>query len=359
MKSKLDWTSLPGSEQFLNRVEGCIRRTRSVIAFVPACTNGSWEINLKDRIGKDFIWRELRCGATNFLGEVSNRKDGREFIHCSEMIPAGVEQHVFFIREVKAVDWPAWESLLVRFSEAQRSESEFKRNVMLIHLRHNNFSEPVGAQFDSCSLHDHLRAEDAYFAACRFMQGGESKILEEEIRVHVAAELALWDFELCNFLCDSKLTELLNPQHLLLRYAEIQKGEDQTTDAFFKPAWSSGKYNRKPPVHSVLVARSGNINELNRRVWRGQVQTLFPLIEEQRCLLIEQLRKRAPAILRLFNEADGPIEIGPLHAAMCGFQKCPADLKKLAWHLKEMRNELAHLRVCQPRILPKYEDLLR
>jgi len=341
-------------------VEDCIRRTHSVIAFVPTCSNDAWILNLKERLGNDFTWKELKGGPAEFLQEVSTRADGRAFVHFSEIIQEDVVQHLFFIREVKAIDLPDWQELLIRFSESQRSEDEFKRNVVLLPVQHADFSEMNGELLALCSLHDHLRAEDAYFMASRFVGGGLDRMVEDEIRLHVAAELALWDFELCNFLCESKFEDLLNPLDLLLQYAETKKDGSPNWDSIFAPAWSSKNCTRNPPPHSVLVALSKNVVELTRRVWRGQVQALFPLIEEQRCLLIEQLRTRAPMILRYFNDGDGPIEIGPLHAAMCRFQnKCPKELKRLSRHLKEVRNELAHLRVCQPNILPMAKDLLR
>jgi hypothetical protein len=360
LKSKLDWTSLPGPEQFLNRVEESIRRTRSVIAFVPACSNEAWIVSIRERLGNDFAWKEIKGGPAEFLQEVSNRADGRAFVHCSEIIQEGVVQNLFCIREAKAMDLPAWQELLIRFSESQRSEIEFKRNVILLPVQHTDFSEITGEQLDLCSLHDHLRAEDAYFMASRFVAGSRDKFVEDEIRLHVAAELALWDFELCNFLCESKLEDILNPLNLLLRYAETKKNDSVNWAAVFEPAWSPNNRSRKLPLHSVLVALSNDVVELTRRIWRGQVQALFPLIEEQRCLLIEQLRTRAPMILRNFKDSDGPIEIGPLHAAICRFQsKCPKELRSLSWHLKEMRNELAHLRVCQLNILPRSKDLLK
>ena len=328
----------------------------------------------------DFMWTELKGGPSDFLQEVSNRKDGSALIHCSEIIPEGVEQHLFCVRQVKARDWPDWEELLVRFSESQRSEDEFKRNVMLLHLEHGEFSEPVGAQFDACSLHDHLVGDDAYFAASRLIKGGASRTLKDEIRIHIAAELALWDFDLCRFLCDATIEELVNPSDLLLRYADNRKDGNQSPDKMFEPAWSSTFRNRKSPVHSVLVAQARNTVELTRRVWRGQVQVLFPLIEEQRCLLVDQLKKRAPAVLRkgeelrfqlieqnrqrlpavLGNSADpdGPIEVGLLHHAMVLVQKYPSDLKKCAWRLMTMRNKLAHLEVCHSRDLPAPNELL-
>lgn len=380
MNSKPNWTSLPGPGHFLDRVENCIRNTRSVISFVPACLDESWMTDLRGRLGVDFTWRDLRGGPSEFLQEVSNRRDGNAFIHCSELITEGIQQHLFCARRISPADWPAWEALLVRFSESQRAEDEFKRNVMLLHLEQRDFSERVGALFDVCSLHDNLLAEDAYFAASRLIQGGASRRLEDEIRMHIAAELALWDFDLCQFLCDAPLESLLEPSDLLFRYVDTREGGDKASNQVFEPAWSSAIRGRRSPVHSALVAKAGDVAELRRRVWRGQVQVLFPLIEEQRCLLIKQVERRAPPVMRkcyelqmlLLEETphlarfakgevggpDAPIEIGLLLSAMSHVKCCPPELKRYVWKLWNMRNKLAHLDVCSKQDLPTRNELL-
>ncbi len=81
--------------------------------------------------------------------------------------------------------------------------------------------------------------------------------------------------------------------------------------------------------------------DLARRIWKAQVKTVFPAIEDRRQAYIKKCRDA----LRTMNLVPEEVEIGVLsHKAAVGEIKLPsADVEEL-FLLKEARNHLAHIR---------------
>lgn len=81
--------------------------------------------------------------------------------------------------------------------------------------------------------------------------------------------------------------------------------------------------------------------DLERRIWKAQVKTVFPVIEDRRQAYIE----RCYDALRAMNLVPEEVEIGALsHKAAIGELRFPsADVEDIRL-LKEARNHLAHIR---------------
>lgn len=80
---------------------------------------------------------------------------------------------------------------------------------------------------------------------------------------------------------------------------------------------------------------------LARRVWKAQVKSVFPLIEDRRQAYIEQCY----AALRAMHLVPEEVEIGVLsHKAAVGELRLPSAAVEELLLLKEARNHLAHIR---------------
>jgi hypothetical protein len=115
---------------------------------------------------------------------------------------------------------------------------------------------------------------------------------EQHLRAAVIANLSGADPEVAEFLAQADLAALLNPGETLAGLAQARGWHPHAIDA---PHWLEGKVHfvdGQPRLHSVMLAAAGDAarQELQRRVWRAQIAVLFPLLEQQRLLLIDELR---------------------------------------------------------------------
>jgi hypothetical protein len=110
------------------------------------------------------------------------------------------------------------------------------------------------------------------------------------------------------------------------------------------------------------LALNGNKDEIARRVWIAQVRVLFPIIEEQRIRLIRMLRVHDPVIIKAWEnepEIAGDLEIGALSYRMSRSRRFKQRLTDYAVKLRNIRNKLAHLRICLPSDIPSEDEWLR
>ena len=108
--------------------------------------------------------------------------------------------------------------------------------------------------------------------------------------------------------------------------------------------------------HLFSYFRSGNVEEIERRLWKAQVQVLFPLIEIERVAIIEKYVDILQDVLQnncveqYKKRLNSPVEIefGTMcHMIANGYVYIPDKEDRDRIHLlHEMRNELAHAHFC-------------
>ena len=120
-------------------------------------------------------------------------------------------------------------------------------------------------------------------------------------------------------------------------------------------AGEEGFAKRGSGTHVLALYRSGDMSALRRRIWAGQIEVLFPIIEQWRLRIIdhysEQFEEQISIGLNQFGEpVDKPsdIELGTLHY-LCVSNR--VDMKstgtaKSIEMLRECRNLLAHRDLC-------------
>ncbi len=99
-------------------------------------------------------------------------------------------------------------------------------------------------------------------------------------------------------------------------------------------------------VHSAFLAQNGDENrELARRMWRAQLATLFPLIEEQRIRLIEEVQQMLTLPMETeYATLETALDLEIHQIAYQLRQHCPRPSQyQRAKKLANMRNALAHL----------------
>ena len=134
----------------------------------------------------------------------------------------------------------------------------------------------------------------------------------------LAASVSAEDMELCAACSRRGMEFLRSPCETLEKIAEEERRSDASP-----------------------FALDDLLEGLARRVWKAQVKSVFPLIEDRRQAYIEQCY----AALRAMHLVPEEVEIGVLsHKAAVGELRLPSAAVEELLLLKEARNHLAHIR---------------
>lgn len=131
--------------------------------------------------------------------------------------------------------------------------------------------------------------------------------------------------------------------------------EDNPIETLREIAESDLFNKRGSGAHVLAVYRDGNMTELNKRIWAGQVEVLFPLIERQRLEIVDKYRLQFETEigrgLKQFDadvEKPEDIELGTMVYMIASKRlDIPDHSERQKIHvLRDCRNRLAHRDVC-------------
>lgn len=360
----MNWTDLPGPSSFLTRVEQDLRESKSVLAVVPSCFDDRWINEIRSRMEDCYEWRVAPSTPEEFLNEISNRNDGLAFIKPQEIIEAGICRQGFVLTNPPGNTWEKWASFLQNFAELNRGVEDLNRNVFLISTPERTSRLPNQPLLSELYIDGFIRHEDPFFYSAQALEPDETDGLWRRIRMHISSEIAHWDFDLCDQLCELPILSLLDPYDWLRQRGKSRgwHGLSKASDPeILRQLGLVFTVEKNEIMHSVLLALDGNKTEINKRVWIAQVRVLFPIIEEQRIRLIRDLRKIDPATIRAWEnepEIDGDLEIGALSFRMSR-SRFSQKLTNYAFRLRKVRNKLAHLQICGTSDIPTDHEWIR
>jgi hypothetical protein len=185
---------------------------------------------------------------------------------------------------------------------------------------------------------------------------GDSSI-GRRLAIAIACQVGAWDLDLVDRLAALPLEKIVCPEETLATWAasEINRWHQKPL------SWRHGMiddWDGEPVPHAMwLVVNDRSL--LAKRIWRGQVATLLPWIEETRCQIIALCRRA----LRPFSDATGapPADVAALDWGPLLYQlsesrtSIPGWVLRLVGHMRGVRNELAHGR---PATWPAIRDCL-
>lgn len=194
----------------------------------------------------------------------------------------------------------------------------------------------------------------------------------EVIRLAAVAELAGFDLGLALHLVDVWDGDLATLPTTLLEYAvdspellEAPPPNDVTPSdrpsSTMLPAWSYGGcdlWDSSRVAWHASAAAKQEPERLDRLLWRAQAVTILPLLEEQRERVVAWLVRQGHG-QRLRKEYGEPVEIGNVWYYMrrsAGMAKRP-QMPLVDW-LRDVRNDVAHLRCISPVRLQEGLDLI-
>jgi hypothetical protein len=191
---------------------------------------------------------------------------------------------------------------------------------------------------------------DALLYAADLFQSRELASVTKQVAVAVVASLALWDPVVGDYFADQSLDTILQPEDALQELAQDWDWLASSIPIQLEAAWEAGLLDCVDGgifVHSVALALHESHTEIRRRVWRGELEVLLPLVEERRLDLATTLSNRGDVVF--LNQDGGVIsdigalEIGPLAWHILRLRTPDARvLQRQATWLRDIRNALAH-----------------
>jgi hypothetical protein len=157
-----------------------------------------------------------------------------------------------------------------------------------------------------------------------------------ELAEALAVELGGWRLDLAAKIAAAPYEQILDPLSILVNWGGYAKIESD---------WLDGENT----ICSGVLYRRGDTGELNQRVWRAQLKSLYPWIEEIRQQIIARYRKRltlSEEQKKLGAKAVEDIEFGGI-ARQLSSKVSPAE-SDLLFAFSRLRNALAHHRPVDP-----------
>ena len=115
----------------------------------------------------------------------------------------------------------------------------------------------------------------------------------------MVTELAGYDPVVAIELANREMPHFFNPKNVLLAVSD-ERGWNSVELSASWALGTKGTVNGSDIIHSASLATSNDERAIFQRVWKGQVNVLFPYIEEERIKLLNEF----DSSLRLPIETD-------------------------------------------------------
>lgn len=359
MTEAVDIWSLPRPASFVDDIENAIRDGSNVIVRFPCSVPAGLARELRGRLQSVCgTWTSIdaSCGASDPVALLRERLcpdvTALRARGMAEMADtASFQGRLLWIENIDRSDWAQWAAALAAYADACRSVDLIDRTLFIVVLSGEVVAEHTPEEV-ALVRRDFRNVVDTtelfMFALCKLPDSIES--LEHRALVaHTVSQVARWDCLLAEQLLSGSFDEVLRPDDALRDYA-FRRGWTSDTSRCWENGTMDGPDDR-PTVHSALLAVSGELRPVFRRIWAGQAAVLLPLVEERRIRLIPHCcRYLEPPIdsrpgQQVHDLLD--LEVGPL-ASHLDHTDAPQGLKEHVQWLREVRNHLAHMEPLEP-----------
>jgi hypothetical protein len=362
----MNWWALPGPHRFVDSVIEDIREGKSVFLCLPENCPPRLTTHIRQTLEEDYRWLQASpdpgIAPIDFIYDfaVQNARPERLRNLGNLVLEAEFLNRVICLEELPASDWAAWIEFFTDYEHICRAVPEARRTYFIARMS-NPCSRlpspmPVGLSVRRWDGWVNRRDMQLYSTSCVRQRKTE---LETDLVMALVSVLAGWDPELCEFLAEFELSELLVPANLLRGYAEKTRG----WGTFISPrldeqSWSQGlwqTYLGKPQPHTCFAAFLNGSRHLDKSIWRAEIGVLMPYIEEARQKLIERYR---PYFKLPFYTKTGVVddvydlEIGTIELMLSRTELLRSDpLKMYVSDLKGVRNKLSHFAPAETEVL--------
>lgn len=380
------WWQLPGPAHFLAFVEDDLRQGKNVFLALPEYMPRDFlRIALANRVKDDFwYWRPIflqeepkfrdepvRLLFNRFVGRREARIDvnalvERDSFHANLIWLEGLE-------EVSTSTWEAWKAFFKDYTHSCRKLAEGKRTLFCVPLVGTLATQILPGEALTLSIRRWCgvveQLDMSLYISLLSKNTCFTNRLKKNLKIAISTELAGTDPELAELLFKLPFENLLEPfDNLFNQLKEIAKERGWHEEQVRDPQWHLGMSDEIEGtffIHAAAVALQGDKgkNELQRRIWRGQVRILFPFLEEKRIALLKELQH-----LRLlkvpFETSVGLIEnLHDLELSHIYHQTknshLPSKTRNLINILTDIRHTIAHLKPIEVKQWRELQRLLK
>lgn len=348
---------MPGPARYLANVTRDLHEGRCVVLALPKTPPADLREAIRHRVrhGELGTWRDVSLDDRNrtlplaAMSEAFEVPDDDRWQSVAT-VADGCSGYIIWIDGLTHESLPAWRDFLSDFNHVIRARPIYHRPLLLVPLSGFDSSALPGADvaLEVRPWRGVLGELDLglYFAAR--LSESDAPPLRRAMVAALVRELARFDLELAESMLDWPLSSLLSPLEPLNRHAS-RRG--WTAKSCASPLWHDGMLDEidgERVEHVAASAMRGDRRRVARSIWRAQLTTLFPAIEEQRALFVERfvgvLRAGVRQVLPELAQDDiFELELGQL-ARLVGkmryFDYATRDRIRV---LLDMRNALAHL----------------
>ncbi|MDV6032459.1 MAG: hypothetical protein F9B45_20710 [Phycisphaera sp. RhM] len=276
-------------------------------------------------------------------------------VTSAEELASHGQQRVYAVENLSQQCWPQFTKFLERFRLANHQQDENDRDVFLVNASAAFAVPDFDVGLRAIAWRGIVREIDSRLFIELIASQSKNAGLESAISISIATELGGSDLDLIERLAAKSLEELLDPKSVLLEFAR--------NSAWCSPecrTWCDGgleSFRDRPRIHSSVVALTNDESEIRKRIWHGQLTTVFPYLEERRLDMLPRLKP----FLRNFDLRDPqgyPVELEDLEwgsiAHFIQKSAAPTQIADEVRLLRDLRHELAHLRPIKMSLMNRF-----
>ena len=359
------WWHLPGPSRFVGSVAQTLREGGVVLVCVSdLCPHGLAEAVKEELSDSIWEWTHLRFThdtARSPLELMFQRFASDETPETPRSLRtlvnhAAFRGRVLWLDNVAHEGWESWKVFLQEYAQTCRSLSSLDRTRLCVCLRGvlSLDTPPEDVAFAVLRWRGVVTFLDSLIFAAQIPANAHFSPMERQVARFVAAYISMWDPQLAANLMLQELECILDPSSFLKAYS-VEHG--WCSELLGEPAerlWARGLVDdfdgaERPHSATLILANNADATrELRRRAWKGQVQTLWPFVEEKRQELLQRFSKvlKVPFETRFGGciEHIADLEVGHIVYQLSQLNVGPEELQFIET-LAQIRNELAHLRL--------------
>lgn len=296
------WWQLPGPARFIAQINDSLHAGKNVVLCLPEhVPNGlarAVVLSPYPPHGGDWIIRRVPVDSKRDPAELlfhafAPEIPGSALRNAATLAEApGFARKLIWIDGLTCATWPVWRHFLEEYEHACRSYLPHERTLFCVRLVGAAANNPPQVAA-SLALHRWAGVVDLLdmlVYTSTIMPERALVGVKRRVAIAMVAQLALWDPAISDLLVRLSLRELTQPYEILNAIAH-NRGWDATNPSL--DTWHEGKlcfFEGQERLHSAAIGCRNQKNEIERRIWSGQMSILFPFIEERRQTLLNELR---------------------------------------------------------------------
>jgi hypothetical protein len=278
----------------------------------------------------------------NLVNHVGLRVDDATDLNA---LVTGIRDYVFLYDSSNNVScWKALKSWIVRFLRQvqQLPESERPTFFLTIPEHFAMIDNEIGLRH--VSWMKLVRETDVRHFVDDIEEVNEANRFLNRVRKSIVVELGRTDLELVGYLCRFSLKEILAADLLLRRFR--QESSWMREDNPFWDRQAKMQWDDREESHSCYLESTSQLGEIKRRIWKAQIVSVFPFLENRRCEIVQKVKDFLPKSFQSVTGETKDVESLELGEIMYELNKLkrPPPITSEVRQLRSIRHELAHLR---------------